>query len=68
MTWCPELEKADKVVKYLEPRVLYRNLRNGRFEEVSARPGIAFLLPHEARAAHSAISITMETWMSSSII
>jgi hypothetical protein len=35
----PELESAQADVKYLEPRVLYRNLRNGRFEDVSARAG-----------------------------
>jgi hypothetical protein len=35
----PELERAQVEDKYLEPSVLYRNLRNGRFEDVSARVG-----------------------------
>jgi len=35
----PELESAGVEVKFLEPRVLYRNLGNGRFEDVSSRAG-----------------------------
>ena len=35
----PELESADVEVKFFQPRVLYRNLHNGRFEDVSARAG-----------------------------
>jgi enediyne biosynthesis protein E4 len=35
----PELDRAQFEDKYLEPSVLYRNLRDGRFEDVSARAG-----------------------------
>ena len=35
----PELESAGVEVRFLEPRVLYRNLGNGRFEDVSSRAG-----------------------------
>ena len=35
----PELQSADVELKFLEPRVLYRNLGNGRFADVSSRAG-----------------------------
>ncbi|PYV20994.1 MAG: RNA-binding protein, partial [Acidobacteria bacterium] len=34
---------------YKEPKTLYRNLRNGRFEDVSKRAGPAVQLPASAR-------------------
>jgi hypothetical protein len=39
----PELEQAKLVERYFNPRFLYRNLGNGRFEDVSALagPGLA---------------------------
>jgi len=39
----PELEKAGLDTLFREPRLLYRNLRNGRFEDVShiAGPGVS---------------------------
>ncbi len=42
----PELEKAGLDTPFKEPKVLYRNLRNGRFEDVSKRtgPGVALAL------------------------
>ena len=35
----PELLKANQGTPYKEPKILYRNLRNGRFEDVSKRAG-----------------------------
>jgi len=35
----PELEKAGLDTPFKEPKTLYRNLRNGRFEDVSKRAG-----------------------------
>ena len=39
----PEIEKIDPAEPYKNPRLVYRNLRNGKFEDVShlARPGVA---------------------------
>ena len=45
----PELERARLDVKYHEPRVLYRNLRDGRFEDVSALAGAAVTRPSGSR-------------------
>jgi enediyne biosynthesis protein E4 len=45
----PELEEAQLEVKYRQPRVLYRNLGNGRFEDVSARAGNCVLSPSTGR-------------------
>ena len=45
----PELEKAGLGMPYKEPKTLYRNLRNGRFEDVSKRAGPAVQLPASAR-------------------
>jgi len=41
----PELERTGLDTPFKEPKVLYRNLRNGRFEDVSARagPGLGML-------------------------
>jgi hypothetical protein len=38
-----QLEDHELHVKYREPRLVYRNLGNGRFEDVSARSGEAIL-------------------------
>src|SRR5262249_53078066 len=35
----PELERAGMDTPFREPKILYRNLRNGRFEDISARAG-----------------------------
>ncbi len=35
----PELEQAGLDTPFKEPKILYRNLRNGRFEDVSVRAG-----------------------------
>lgn len=45
----PEVEKVNPEYKYKTPRVVYRNLGNGTFEEVSDRSGAAVLEPHSSR-------------------
>jgi hypothetical protein len=45
----PELDQAKVGVAYREPRVLYRNLRNGRFEDVSAQAGSCIVRPSTSR-------------------
>jgi enediyne biosynthesis protein E4 len=45
----PEVERADKSYKFMTQRVVYRNLGNGQFEEVSNLCGPAVLTPHSSR-------------------
>ncbi|MCI0420296.1 MAG: CRTAC1 family protein, partial [Acidobacteria bacterium] len=45
----PELARSDLEVQYLQPRMLFRNLRNGRFEDVSAQAGPPIQLPSNGR-------------------
>lgn len=45
----PELERVHEDVKYREPRVLYRNLGNGRFVDVSAAAGSCVTTPSTSR-------------------
>jgi len=45
----PEIEKAGLDTPFREPKVLYRNLRNGRFEDVSAQAGSGVSLPRSSR-------------------
>ena len=45
----PEVEKSHPDYPYKTPRVLFRNLGNGKFEELSAGPGIA--AAHSSRGA-----------------
>ena len=45
----PELERAGLGTPFKEPKILYRNLRNGRFEDVSARAGSGLGLLRSAR-------------------
>jgi hypothetical protein len=45
----PELERIHTDTTYREPRVLYRNLRNGRFEDVSQLAGPAITTPSTGR-------------------
>ena len=50
-----------------QPKLLYRNLGNGRFEDVSAKAGAGNRAPRtSAAAAPSATSTTTATWTSSS--
>jgi hypothetical protein len=45
----PELEKSGLDVPFREPKVLYRNLRNGRFEDISSRAGSGVTMPRSSR-------------------
>ncbi len=45
----PELEEMGIDTPYLEPKILYKNLRNGRFEDVSAKSGPGIMAPSPAR-------------------
>jgi hypothetical protein len=45
----PEVEKVHPEYRFKTPRVVYRNLGNGTFEEVSDRTGAAVLEPHSSR-------------------
>ena len=45
----PELEQAGFDTPFKEPKILYRNLRNGRFEDVSARADSGLALLRSAR-------------------
>src|SRR5437899_8939313 len=44
-----QIAKKNLHLKYREPKVLYRNLGNGRFEDVSARAGAAILAENLGR-------------------
>jgi hypothetical protein len=45
----PELERVHTDTTYREPRVLYRNLRDGKFEDVSQLAGAAITTPSTGR-------------------
>ncbi len=45
----PEIERAGLDTPFQEPKIVYRNLRNGRFEDVSSSAGPGVLLPRSAR-------------------
>ncbi len=47
----PELEAKPGAERYRNPRILYRNLGNGRFEDLSAAAGPAVLAEHSSRGA-----------------
>jgi hypothetical protein len=46
-----EIERVQKRVSYAEPPHLFRNLSNGKFEEVTTKVGAAFAAPKVARGA-----------------
>ncbi len=47
----PDVERIQQRVRYAEPPHLFRNLGNGRFEDVTAQMGQPFNLPRVARGA-----------------
>lgn len=47
----PEVESIDKTEKYKKPRLVYRNLGNGRFEDVFAMAGPGIATPFASRGA-----------------
>jgi hypothetical protein len=46
-----DIERIQKRIKYRQPPHLFRNLGNGKFEEVTAAMGAAFSAPRVARGA-----------------
>jgi hypothetical protein len=46
-----DIERIQKRIKYRQPPHLFRNLGNGKFEEVTAAAGAAFSAPRVARGA-----------------
>jgi enediyne biosynthesis protein E4 len=46
-----DIERVQKRVTYAEPPHLFRNLYNGKFEEVTSKAGTAFATPKVARGA-----------------
>jgi len=59
-----QIETVQKRVSYAEPPHLFRNLGNGKFDEVTSKVSekLAKVLPHQRWLAerHTPISITME--------
>ena len=47
----PEVRQVKSEAGYEQPKVLYRNLRNGRFEDLTARVGAPLTIPKAARGA-----------------
>jgi hypothetical protein len=47
----PEVEKVFKEYPHRGPRLVYQNLRNGRFKEVTAQMGPAILSPKSSRGS-----------------
>lgn len=47
----PEVEQLRTEAGYAQQKILYRNLRNGHFEDVSAQGGPGVLLPNASRGA-----------------
>jgi hypothetical protein len=45
----PQIASRKLHVTYEQPKLLYRNLRNGRFEDISARSGTGITTPHVSR-------------------
>jgi enediyne biosynthesis protein E4 len=45
----PEIDRAGRGISYLQPRILYRNLGNGRFADISSAAGAAILEPSSGR-------------------
>lgn len=47
----PEVEKLTTEAGYAQPKVLYRNLQNGSFADVSQKAGAAVISPNASRGA-----------------
>jgi len=47
----PNVEQLKGISRYLQPKELYRNLRNGRFAEISSRVGGDLSAPRPSRGA-----------------
>ena len=57
----PELEQSSLGERYLNPRLVYRNLGNGKFEDVSSLAGPAIADTGRVAAPRSPTSTTMAT-------
>ena len=57
----PEVEQLKTEAGYPQRKLLYRNLRNGHFEDVSLQAGPGISEPSASRGAPSAISTTTAT-------
>ena len=62
----PEVNGKVSGRPYKSPNVLFRNLGEGRFEELPEPAGPAMKELHSSRGLRWAISITMAIWISSS--
>ena len=61
----PEVEKLFKEYPHRSPRLVYQNLGNGRFKEVTAQSGARRVHPqNRVVVAHSVTSTMMATLMS----
>lgn len=49
----PEVDKLKTVQRFRNPRLLYRNLGDGKFEDVSDRAGPGILAEHSSRGAEA---------------
>ena len=47
----PDIERIQQRIRYAEPPHLFRNLGNGRFDDVTAQMGASFNMPRVARGA-----------------
>jgi hypothetical protein len=47
----PELDRANRGLSFLQPRIVYRNLGNGRFADLSTSAGTAITDPASGRGA-----------------
>jgi hypothetical protein len=45
----PEIDRKNIEIKHRQRRILYRNLRNGRFDDISEKAGSAILERHSSR-------------------
>jgi enediyne biosynthesis protein E4 len=61
----PEVDGTQVDAAYAERKYLYRNLRNGQFEDVSLIGGSGITTPAKAAASQSATTTTTATWMPS---
>ena len=62
----PEVSQLKTEAGYKQRKVVYRNLGNGRFEDISERLGPPVTTPRRAAAPRSATSTTTARWTSRS--
>ena len=62
----PEVEGKHLGDTYLQPTLLYRNLGNGKFKDVTDEAGPAFRVPRPARGLATGIWMATGAWKLSS--